>query len=66
MYMYSSTPLKSCIVIVRSVVFNTTFNNMSALPRENHQPMQFTDKLYHIMLTCIEYTSIELDLNSQH
>jgi hypothetical protein len=48
------------------MVFNATFNNISAIswqsvllveetggPGENHQPITVTDKLYHIML----YTS---------
>ena len=48
------------------MVFNSTFNNTSVIswqsfllveengvPRENHRPVQVTDKLYHIML----YTS---------
>ena len=53
-------------VFVCLMVFNTTFNNISVIswwsvllveetvgPRENHQPVQVTDKLYHIKL----YTS---------
>ena len=57
-------------------VFDVTFNNISIIPwwsvllmeetEENHWS-QITDKLYHIMFNCcIEYSSPERDLNSQH
>ena len=57
-------------------VFDITFNNISIIPwwsvllmeetGENHWP-QITDKLYHLMFNCcIEYSSPERDLNSQH
>ena len=50
-------------VMVRVMVFNATFNNISVIswwsvllveetgvPGENHRPAAITDKLYHIML----------------
>jgi hypothetical protein len=49
---------------IRVMVFNATFNNISVLLVEETEYSekitdlhQVTDKVYHIMLCCIEYTS---------
>ena len=55
--------MKIPFVMVRVMVLNFTFNNISVIswwsvllveetggPGENHRPAQVTDKLYHIML----------------
>jgi hypothetical protein len=62
------------------MVFNATFNNISAMswwlvllveetgvPRENHRPVQVIDKHYHIMLNNVELCTPrhEQDSNSQ-
>jgi len=65
-------------VRVRVMVFNTTFNNISVIsgqslllveetgvPVENHWPAAKSLTNF-ITLCCIEYTSPEWDLNSQH
>ena len=50
---------------------NNTNNNLSSKQlntkylKKTTKLTQATDKLDHIMLTCIEYTLLELDLNSQ-
>jgi hypothetical protein len=76
LYCYNKFQNKQTRVMVRVIVFNTTFNNISVISwrsvllleetrvSENTTDIsQVTDKLYHIC--CIEYTLPKLDSNSQ-
>jgi hypothetical protein len=65
--------MESGIVFVCLMVFNVTFNNISAIswqtvllleetegPRENHDLSQVTDKLFHIILYTLPWSRFEL------